>query len=141
PAALGQLRDYTIMTTDFPAQGHDLKPAPGVVYLPEARLYGAGYRYQDLVLAADVVVTKPGYGIISECIANDTAVLYTSRGRFPEYDVLVREMPKYLRSHFIAQDDLRAGRWAPSLERLLASPPPPLKPAVNGAEVAAEAIL
>ena len=30
--------------------------------------------------AADVVVTKPGYGIISECIANDTAILYTSRG-------------------------------------------------------------
>jgi hypothetical protein len=47
--------------------------------------------------AAEVVVTKPGYGIISECIANDTAILYTSRGHFPEYDVLVAEMPKYVR--------------------------------------------
>src|SRR5439155_13831806 len=140
-AALGRLRDYMIMTTDFPAQGHDIKPASGLMYLPEARLYGAGYRYQDLVLAADVVVTKPGYGIISECIANDAAMLYTSRGRFPEYDVLVKEMPKYLRAQFIEQPDPLAGRLAPSLERLLASPPPPLTPAVNGADVAAEEIL
>ena len=140
-AALGRLRDYTIMTTDFPAQGHDIKPAPGLMYLPEARLYGAGYRYQDLVLAADVVVTKPGYGIISECIANDAAMLYTSRGRFPEYDVLVKEMPKYLRAQFIERDDLLAGRWKPPLEKLLSSPKPAVKPATNGAQVAAATIL
>ena len=140
-AALGRLRDYTIMTTDFPAQGHDIKPASGLMYLPEARLYGAGYRYQDLVLAADVVVTKPGYGIISECIANDAAMLYTSRGRFPEYDVLVKEMPKYLRAQFIEQDDLLTGRWRPSLEKLLSSPKPATKPRTDGAQVAAATIL
>ncbi|MCK7523822.1 MAG: hypothetical protein MZV64_42470 [Ignavibacteriales bacterium] len=54
----------------------------------------AGLRYEDLVRAADVVVTKPGYGIIAECIANDTAILYTDRGRFAEYDVLVDAMPR-----------------------------------------------
>ena len=91
--------------------------------------------------AADVVVTKPGYGIISEAIANDTALLYTSRGRFVEYDVLVREMPRYLRAQFIEQDDLLRGNWAPALEKLLSQPPPPEKPALNGAEVAAEEIL
>ena len=74
-------------------------------------MYDAGVRYEDLVGAAEAVVTKPGYGIISECIANDTAMLYTSRGHFPEYDVLVEEMPKYLRSAFISQDDLFAGKW------------------------------
>ena len=50
-----------------------------------------GIRYEDLVGAAEAVVTKPGYGIISEAIANDTAILYTARGHFPEYDVLVSE--------------------------------------------------
>jgi len=139
-AALDTLQDYTIMTTDFPAQGHDIKAAPGLMYLPEARLYGAGHRYQDLVLAADVVVTKPGYGIISECIANDAAMLYTSRGRFPEYDVLIKEMPKYLRAQFIAQEDLLAGRWKPSLEKLLSSPKPAVKPATDGAQVVADTI-
>jgi hypothetical protein len=86
-------------------------------------------------------VTKPGYGIISEAIANETALLYTSRGRFVEYDVLVKEMPRYLRAQFIEQGDLLRGNWAPSLEKLLTQPSPPEKPALNGAEVAAEEIL
>ena len=60
--------------------------------------------------AADVVVTKPGYGIISEAIANDAALLYTSRGHFVEYDVLVKEMPRYLRVQFIEQRDLLSGK-------------------------------
>ena len=91
--------------------------------------------------AADVVVTKPGYGIISEAIANDAALLYTSRGHFVEYDVLVREMPRYLRAQFIEQEDLLSGNWSAALEKLLRQPPPPEKPALNGAEVAAEEIL
>jgi hypothetical protein len=133
--------DYAVVTTDFPTQGNDIGPAPGLIYVSEQRLYSAGYRYEDLVRAADAVVTKPGYGIISECIANDTAILYTSRGHFPEYDVLVREMPKYLRAQFVEQKDLLAGRWAPALEKLLSSPKPAAKPATNGAQVAANAIL
>src|SRR5205823_6087586 len=99
-----------------------------------------GFEYQDLVRAADVVVTKPGYGIISECIANDTAMVYTSRGQFPEYDVLVREMPRYLRVEFIRQEDLLAGRWKAALDRVLSAAPPPEAPDVNGAAVAAEII-
>ena len=80
----------------------------GVVYVNEGYLYESGLRYEDLVAAVDVVVTKPGYGIISECVANDTALLYTSRGDFVEYDVLVREMPRVLRCAFI--DQRRAAR-------------------------------
>jgi L-arabinokinase len=106
----------------------------------ERAMYEDGYRYEDLVRAVDVVVTKPGYGIISECIANDTAMLYTSRGDFREYRVLVEEMPKYLRCEFIDHDDLFSGNWAPHLDRLLAQPPPPIKPRTDGAKVAADVI-
>ena len=63
------------------------------------RCAASGYRYEDLVRAADVVVTKPGYGIIAECLANDTALLYTDRGRFIEYDVLVAAMRRSRRLH------------------------------------------
>ena len=62
----------------------------------------AALSYPDLVAAADVVVSKPGYGIVSECVANGTPLLYTSRGRFVEYDVFVAEMPRVLRCRYLA---------------------------------------
>ena len=98
-------------------------------------------RYEDLVAAADVVVSKPGYGIVSECVANNTALLYTSRGRMIEYDVFIREMPRLLRCRFIPQEALLAGAWAADVDALLAQPTAPTRPAVNGAEVAADCIL
>ena len=95
----------------------------GVSFVDENAMYAAGLRYEDLVAACDVVVTKPGYGIISECLANDTALLYTSRGHFVEYDVMVREMPRVLRCAYIDQESLLAGRWQESLDALLESLP------------------
>lgn len=99
-----------------------------------------GLRYEDLVAAADVVVSKPGYGIVSECIANETALLYTDRGRFIEYDVFVDGMPRVLRCRHISQQDLLAGRWADAVDELIAQPPPPERPRVDGADVAAQKI-
>lgn len=111
-----------------------------VVRVTEARLAECGLAYADLVAAADVVVTKPGYGIVSECIANGASVLYTSRGRFAEYGVFVREMSSMVRCHYISSDDLKAGRWAEPIRALLEQPaPPPV--ATDGAEAAAERIL
>jgi hypothetical protein len=109
---------------------------PGMV--DENAMYDNGYRYEDLVRAVDVVVTKPGYGIISECIANDTALLYTSRGDFREYQLLVDEMPKHLRCAFIDHGDLFAGNWQSYLDALLAQEAPSIRPDVSGAAVAAD---
>jgi L-arabinokinase len=108
--------------------------------LTPRELAGAGLRYEDLVAASDVVVSKPGYGIVSECMANGTAFLYTSRDRFREYDVFVGEMPAYLRCRYISQDDLLRGRWAESIEALL-NQPAPAQPDMTGAHVASEEIL
>ena len=163
-AALGHLKDYTIATTDSPAfaasplppsrernggtsrRGQSacdnaIKPATGLLYISEHQLYDSGLRYEDLVRGADVVVTKPGYGIISEAIANGAALLYTSRGQFVEYDVLVREMPRYLRVQFIEQGDFLKGDWKEGLDQVLAQREPPEKPALNGADIAAAEIL
>ncbi|HEY3380146.1 MAG TPA: hypothetical protein VGK32_00175 [Vicinamibacterales bacterium] len=112
----------------------------GVIDIDEQALYGAGWRYEDLVAAVDVVATKPGYGIIAECAAHDTALLYTSRGHFVEYEVLVQEMPRYVRSQFIPQEALFAGDWKPYLEELLSQDRP--EPAdVGGARIVADLIL
>ncbi len=112
----------------------------GVVEFDEQALYDEGWRYEDLVGAVDVVATKPGYGIIAECAAHQTALLYTSRGHFIEYEVLVQEMPRHVRSQFIPQEALFSGQWLPYLEELLQQDRP--EPAdVTGAAEAAEMIL
>ena len=113
----------------------------GVHAVEEADLYGAALRYEDLVGAVDVVLTKPGYGIVSDCIANGTAVLYTSRGRFPEYDVLVAEMPRYLRCRFIEMDRFLGGRWQAGLDALDETAAPPERLRTDGATVVARRIL
>ena len=97
--------------------------------------------YEDLVAAADLVISKPGYGIVSECVANGAPLLYTSRGRFAEYDVFVAEMPRVLRCRFVPQDDLRSGHWRTHIEALLAQPAPPERTPIDGAEIAAKLIL
>ena len=138
PATLDCLDRWTVVIT-----GRDQPRAvpPGVVFIDEARIYDGGLRYEDLVAAVDVVVTKPGYGIVSECIANETAMLYTSRGHFVEYDVMVREMPNVLRCRFLDQEALLAGRWLEALDLLNAMPATARRPATRGAETAASAIL
>jgi L-arabinokinase len=115
-------------------------PASSIVVIGEAEITRLGLQYEDLVAAVDVVVSKPGYGIIAECAANDTALLYTSRGRFAEYDELVTAMPRFLRCGFIGHEDLFAGRWRASLDRLLALLKPP-RPDVSGADVVAGQML
>ncbi len=139
--ALSHLDDYLVLVSGSVPLGalpNGMTGRRGSVFpIDERAMYAAGLRYEDLVRAVDVVVTKPGYGIIAECIANDTALLYTSRGHFIEYEVLVESMPRFLRCAFIDHDALFAGSWQHHLDALLAQSPRREAPAVDGAEVAA----
>ena len=145
--SLSKFRKYTVISTSNVPASRARKEAPtserkgSFISINEEGMYDAGVRYEDLIGAAEAVVTKPGYGIVAECIANDAAVLYTSRGHFPEYEILVEEMPKYLRTAFISQEDLFAGKWEPHLDKLLAQAKPKKKPETNGADVAADLLL
>jgi L-arabinokinase len=112
----------------------------GVHVIDDTWIYERGFRYEDLVHAVDVVMTKPGYGIVSECLANDTAIVYTPRGRFAEYPVMVAEMPRFLRCAEISHEDLFAGRWLAALDRAIDAAAPPTRPSTNGADVIADMI-
>jgi hypothetical protein len=146
---LTKFKKYTVLNAASRPAGRTREKAPlverqgSLVTVNEEAMYDAGVRYEDLVRASEAVVTKPGYGIIAEAIANEAAVLYTSRGHFPEYEILIEEMPKYLRTAFISQEDLFAGRWEPHLDKLLAQNRPKnyKKPDTNGADVAADLLL
>ncbi|UCG13928.1 MAG: hypothetical protein JSU72_05500 [Deltaproteobacteria bacterium] len=97
--------------------------------------------YEDTVGAVDAVITKPGYGIVADCLAHGTPMIYTDRGDFAEYDVLVREMARQLTTVYLASTDLYAGRWKSAIEKL--GRQPRVHPTVthNGAEVCARIIL
>ncbi len=122
-----------ILPRDAVPPGAD--PTGSLVALDESAMTARGLRYEDLVRAVDVVVSKPGYGIIAECAANDTALVYTSRGDFPEYPVLVNAMPRYIRSAFISHADLFAGAWRPAMTEALAAARPADRPRTDGASV------
>src|SRR6185503_32390 len=90
--------------------------------------------------AVDAVLSKPGYGIVADCVANETAMVYTSRGRFAEYDVMVREMPRFLRCRYLELDAFERGAWREALADVVGQPGPPERPRTDGAQVAARMI-
>jgi hypothetical protein len=67
-------------------------------------------------------------------------MVYTERGDFPEYPILVEEMTRWLPAVHVSNDDLLAGRLQHALDAVLAIPFPP-PPRMDGAEVAARALL
>jgi L-arabinokinase len=136
PLALASSPDYLLVATDYEARDgrYDSRDVRIVTSreLQEHRL-----SYTDLLAACDVAVTKLGYGIVSECVANQVALLYTTRGTFIEQDVFIKEMPAYLRCRFISRDDVRSGRWSVGVQAVLTQPPPTRVMRRDGAEVAA----
>jgi len=126
-----RLREYFFVTTE------KIETLNGnLLVLPPAQR-----QYQDLVRAADVVVTKPGYGIVADAIAHQLPMLYTDRGEFPEYPRLVEALHDCATAEYIPQNELLAGNLAPYLKRLLEKPRNWPELPLNGAQVAAEKIL
>jgi hypothetical protein len=133
--ALGRLDAF-----DFLVEEPGAEPPPNLHPVAEPRLAALGLRYEDVVAAADVVVTKPGYGIVTDAIAGRTRIVYTERGDFPEYPILAAGMPRYLPAVHASNEDVRAGRLGEGIRAVLDQPFPEL-PRMDGAVVAARRIL
>ena len=132
--ALSALPEFIFLATEGEAS------AANVRRIAVAALAQAGLDYVDLVAAADVVVTKPGYGIVSDAIACRTRIVFTDRGDFPEYPILVEGMARFLPAAHVSNEDLRAGRLGEALRQVLAMPFPG-PPDLGGAEAAADRLL
>ena len=97
--------------------------------------------FADVLASVDCVVTKPGFGILSECIVNGKPIIYTERIHFREYGVLVDGIRRYCRHAHISNAELYAGRLEHALKSLDSAPPPTETMASGGAELAARIIL
>jgi hypothetical protein len=128
---LKQQRNFCFVTT-----GDGKRSDGNVVVLPETQS-----QYEDLVRAVDVIVTKPGYGIVADVLAHQLPILYTDRGEFPEYPRLVEALRDCATAEFIPRTELIAGNLAPYLTRLLVKKTNWPKIDLNGAKVAVGKIL
>lgn len=107
---LGPERACMVALRDPARLGRELPAAPGWRYvsaLPEdrfgtggnitpAELEGLGIGFADLVTASDVVLMKPGYGMISLITTQGCRAVVLGRGSFPEVPFLIeplRERP------------------------------------------------
>ena len=115
--------------------------AEGWIHFTDDDLKNRELSYRDLVHAADAVLTKPGYGIVSECIANNTGMLYLERKLFPEYEVFKREMSKYIPAVNIPLEDFYTGDWKRYFRQIIESKHNYERIDINGAGKAAEIIL
>jgi UDP-N-acetylglucosamine:LPS N-acetylglucosamine transferase len=97
--------------------------------------------YVSLLAACDVVVTKPGYGIVADCLANRVAVLFTDRGPFREYDVLAEALQTLGRARYMPRAELLAGHLGPHLDALLDSPVTWTEQRMDGADFVADRVL
>jgi hypothetical protein len=110
--------------------------------IPRAlRFNGAPISFPNAVGAADAVITKAGYGIVSDCLVQGTPIIYTERGQFPEYDVLVNTIQKELSSVFIDSKNFIAGNWGPSIRQVLSLPRRLPDIRIDGADVCARRIV
>ena len=98
-------------------------------------------RFSELVNGCDLVISKPGYGIVSEIIANQTPMLFTSRDDFVEYAVLVTGLEEHAVSQLMPREDYFAGNWHRYLNRLLNATENWNHIPLNGAACAADEIL
>lgn len=120
-----------------------LFPGESGPFPPNARgvQLSASLDFSDLMLAADVVVSKLGYGIVSECIATQKRLVWPARQGFAEDDVVAAEAPRVAPMLQMAREDYYAGRWGQSLRSAMQLPPPAQTMPTDGADRCAEEIL
>ena len=97
--------------------------------------------FTDVLAACDAAVSKVGYGIVSDCIANGVALLHPPRQGFREDAITVREAPAHARMRGMPVADFESGAWAAHLGALLGQPRPSGVMSVNGAALIAGRIV
>ncbi len=96
--------------------------------------------FSDVIASADAVVSKPGFGILSDCIANQKPLIYADRSDFSEYAILKTAAERYLKHVHIPAADLYRGDLRESLDRIWTSPDPTEKLPLGGDRIAAHRI-
>lgn len=97
--------------------------------------------FSDVVASVDAVLSKPGYGILSDCLANRKPLVYAERTDFGEYSILEAAIRRYLRHVHIPAERLYRGELSEALRSIEESPEPRETLPLGGAAIAARRLL
>lgn len=97
------------------------------------------FPYQDLTASADCVISKIGYGVISECFLNGTPLIYLPREHFVEYPVLEEAVKQWGMGYCLPEKAYYNLQWRDALDQIVKKKKqPPVM--VSGAKYVAEII-
>ena len=96
--------------------------------------------FSDTLASADVVISKPGFGIISDCVVNHKPLIYAERSNFREYPILEASIGKYLKHVHISTEDLYRGDLELSIRAAQTAADPLENLPYGGDEIAARHI-
>jgi len=92
----------------------------------------------DVIATCDAVVSKPGFGILSECVVNRKPLVHVEREDFIEYPILLRAVQTYLKHCYLPADHLYRGELEKALASVWDAPEPTASLSRGGARVAAQ---
>ena len=98
--------------------------------------------FNDLLISADLIVTKPGYSTIVEAVAHRIPVMYVRRYNFADEAYLVEYLHHYGRAAELSVKDFTTGRWEQTLKTIWTKPhqkdeAPPATGAAEAAKILA----
>jgi hypothetical protein len=96
--------------------------------------------FSNVIASVDAVISKPGFGILSDCVVNCKPLIYAERSDFLEYPVLEASIKKHLRHVHIPASKLYQGDLQESLDKVWTSPEPALTLQRGGDQIAAQRI-
>lgn len=97
--------------------------------------------YSDVLASCDAVLTKPGFGVLSECAVNDKPMIYVERTEFREYPILESAVKRYFRNVHLPAEDLYRGNLRSALESIESAVRPGERVPSGGDQQAARHIL
>ncbi|MDQ6995877.1 MAG: hypothetical protein Q9M82_00270 [Mariprofundus sp.] len=78
--------------------------------------FGPDLRAVDVMGFVDVVVCKPGYGVLSECWVTATPIAWVERPDFPEFPMLKTWLETSMPAAGISRLDFQQANWRTELE-------------------------
>ena len=97
--------------------------------------------FSEVLASSDAVISKPGYGILSECAVNRKPLIYAERADFMEYAILETAIRRHLRHLHIPAEKLYRGELREALNEIWEVPEAQESLQAGGDVIAARRVL